>query len=134
MAVTFRGKNLFASGPHRVQYPERGQLLQLGSRILGFNELDGRVAIGNVEIELLVTGRLTAATEPALWTLRDAIIAESDFDLSPADLVDAGGRTWTDQRLVRYIEDGPAAQGRVWSVGYQAQFIRLRHDIDPFPF
>lgn len=127
MASSFKGLDLFGSGAHRFVMSRQG-LYAVPLSVVGGNPAQaGSAWFGDLEPEVHVLGRLVAASESALWTLRDAITAQSDSANTPVPgtLVDAHGRSWASMSLYRYEEIGPVDRGRVWSVGYTARFRRF---------
>ncbi len=122
---TFRNKNLFGSGPHVFSFGPRGLESQPQWRLLGDSFSPGSGVIGALELEIVVTGRLVAASEAALWTLREAVVAEASPTLMGGTLLDNSGRTFLDMRLASYEETGGVVRGRAWSIGYAARFRRF---------
>lgn len=124
MPSSFKGHDLFGSGPHRFAQRRQGQVMlswiQLGST------QPGTVPIGLTELDVVVTGRLVAATESALWVLRDAIVAEFEESPKPGTLIDLHARPWGDMTFIDYVEADRTDRGRVWSLGYTATFRRVR--------
>ena len=119
----FRGIDLFGSGPHRSVMLRRGvQTVFYADFNVG---TPGTGPIGDLELAVVVRGRLVAATESALWTLRDAVTAETAFARGSGVLVDTRGRSFADVWFVRYEEFGTVDRGRVWSLAYEATFRRL---------
>ena len=123
MASSFKGKNLFGSGPHRFAMRRQGQLLVPDISFGGGTPAS--IVLGLVELEIVVTGRLAAGSESALWVLRDAVVAELLDPPTPGTLVDLNGRSWSDMSFVTYEEDERVDRGRVVSVGYTAKFRDL---------
>lgn len=122
---SFRGLDLFGSGPHRFAVLERGQETQPLWRLFDNPLLPGSQAIGDRDFGVVVTGRLVAGTEAALWALREAVAGEAEFADGVGTLVDNGGRSFAGLRLVSYVEEDRVDRGRVWSVGYTATFARV---------
>lgn len=123
MSSSFKGKNLFGSGPHRYRVGAQGEST-LPS--LYFDNVDSSsVPIGLIELEVTVTGRLVAASDAALWALRDAITAEIAHPPVPGALVDHTGRTHTGMSLLKYEEGDRVDRGRVMSLAYVATFRRF---------
>lgn len=124
---SFRGLDLFGSGPHRFVVPERAlvviPLWVIGST--GYDDATGSVVLGERELIVEVRGRLVAADEAGLWALRAAVAGEADTPQTTGALVDYDARSWADMTLVKYEETGPLDRGRVWSVGYRATFRRV---------
>ncbi|MEZ6242778.1 MAG: hypothetical protein R3B57_07015 [Phycisphaerales bacterium] len=124
MASSFKGVNLFGSGPHRFAMAGQGMRAISLAAVADDPTVEGSAWFGDLELEVHVRGRLVAASESALWTLRDAITAQADSDNTPVPgtLIDLHGRTWTSMSLYRYEEAGSVDRGRVWSVGYLCRF------------
>lgn len=120
---SFKGLNLFGSGPHRFEHGPRGQLITID--FFGGDPGGGSTAQGLIDWTIVLRGRLTASGESALRTLRDAVIAQLQATPTPGTLIDENGHSWANMTFVRYTEDGPVNKGRVWSVGYEAVFQAL---------
>lgn len=127
MASSFKGLDLFGSGAHRFVMSRQGLYTAPLSAVGGNPAQPGSAWFGDLEREVHVIGRLVAAGEATLWSLRDAIVAQADSTSTPVPgtLVDSHGRTWASMSLYRYEETGPVDRGRVWSVGYIARFRRF---------
>lgn len=123
MPASFKSHTLFSSGPHRFCLDEQREILvpYLAQGILQ----PGSIPIGIDEFKVLVRGRLVATTESALWTLRDAMVAEIEHPPSPGTLIDRWGRTWTDMSFVRFTEGDRTDRGRAWSLTYECEFRRV---------
>lgn len=124
MSSSFKSLDLFGSGPHRFSMGEQG-LYTVALRAFGDPSVPGSAAFGSLELEVVVRGRLTAASDSALWTLRDAIKAQATHPASAGALVDHHGRSWSGMTLVQYVEDDRVDRGRVVSVGYEARFRKI---------
>ncbi len=127
MASSFKGLDLFGSGAHRFALGRQGLYAVPLSVVGGNATLAGSSWFGDLELEVHVRGRLVAASESALWTLRDAVSAQSASTVSPIPgvLIDLHGRTWASMSFYRYEEEDHIDRGRVWSVGYLARFRRF---------
>lgn len=123
MASSFKTLDLFGSGPHRFHRRRRGQLVILDFDLNGYTT-DSHW-LGLVELDIVVRGRLVAADETGLWTLRDAVTAQLLDPPTAGTLVDHHGRTWTDMSFIRFEEDDQTDRGREWSIGYEALFRRF---------
>ncbi|GMV26806.1 MAG: hypothetical protein AMXMBFR58_28370 [Phycisphaerae bacterium] len=123
MASSFNGVDLFGSGPHRFSVSSRGQLLVRDLDLGGLSPKSHPV--GLLELEVVVRGRLVAASNSALWTIRDAITAQLQDPPVMGTLVDHTGRGYTDMSFVLYTEDRRTDRGRVHSIAYAARFRRL---------
>jgi hypothetical protein len=124
MGSTYKGADLFGSGPHRFAAGPEGTHMASNTEITG-TPTAGSQDIGALEPEVVVTGRLVASTDAGLWSLRDAIAAAAESGETPGDLVDQHGRTWGGMRLITFAPRGATARGRVVSVGYEARFRRM---------
>lgn len=126
MPSTFAGLGLFNSGPHRFQEDVRGYLALSNGLVLGAPGIPGTAVTGRLEPTVLVRGRLIASSESGLWTLRDAIAAV--FTAAPGTpglLVDHAGRQWADMTFVRFDPADRVDRGRVWSLRYEAKFVKI---------
>jgi len=119
---SFKGNDLFGSGPHRFSVLPRGLWTQPAWRLGSLTDV-GNAPLGSLELEIVVTGRLVSATEAGLWTLREAIAAEGQLSAGDGTLVDSGGRALSDMWMVEYAEADRVDRGRAWSVAYTARFI-----------
>jgi hypothetical protein len=122
--TTFKGLALFASGPHSFTIAREGQLLV--SEAFDTPPAPGSRYLGLLELRIDIGGRLIAADESALWSLRDAITAQLLHPPAPGLLVDPRGRAFADMSLVRFAPRGPAQRGRMHSLAYTARFVRFR--------
>jgi hypothetical protein len=120
---SFKGLDLFGSGPHRFHLAKQGEDV-VPNFVLGAGG-SGSTPVGPIELDVIVTGRLTAASESALWSLRDAITAQLADPPVPGTLIDSHSRTWTDISFITYEEADRADRGRTWSIEYTATFRRF---------
>lgn len=127
MASSFKGLDLFGSGPHRFMVAAQGMRAISLAAVAEDPTVEGSAWFGDLELEVHVRGRLVAESESALWTVRDAIAAHADSDSTPVPgtLIDPHGRTWTGMSMFRYEEHGGVDRGRVWSVAYTCRFRRF---------
>ncbi len=124
---SFRGNDIFGSGPHRVTAPAR-QLLVIPRWVQfqqPFDDGAGSEVIGAKEQIMSVTGRLVAADEASLWSLRQVLAAEAELPEKQGELVDNDGRVWGGMTMISYEELGPVDRGRAWSVRYVATFRKV---------
>ena len=121
---SFRGNDIFGSGPHRVTAPARELLVIPRWVQIGFPHDNGQGSevLGAKERIMTVSGRLVASSESSLWTLREAVASEAELPEKQGDLVDNLGHTWPGMTMISYEEHGPVDRGRVWSVRYTATF------------
>lgn len=122
---SYNSVDLFGSGPHRFALAKQGSLFLLDKFDHGTSSRTN--IYGPAEQDVVVTGRLVAASEGALWTLRDAIRNQLTPATTPvqATLADGKGRTWSDMTLLTFAEDTRVDRGRVWSVAYTAVFRKI---------
>jgi hypothetical protein len=123
MASTFDGLGLFNSGPHRFSVEPAGASILVNARVDPF--VPGSVAVGPLEEGVLVRGRLTAPSEPALWALRAALAARLTHPPAQGTLIDHHGRQWAGMSFVRFEAADRTDRGRVWSLAYTARFVRF---------
>ncbi len=123
MPSSFKSLNLFGSGPHRFSLGKSGQLL-VPDLVLGGSG-SGSTPQGLIELDVIVTGRLIAATEAALWVLRDAIGAQLTDPLQVGKLFDLHGRSWADVSFITFEQTGPTDRNRLISLPYRAVFRTL---------
>ena len=123
MSSSFKGLDLFGSGPHRFAAAKRGQLVLSHLALDVFDA--GSAPLGLLELDLIVRGRLVAASESDLWTLRDSVTAQLLHPPTPGTLVDLHGRTWADMSFISVQESDRVDRGRAWSVEYTAVFRRF---------
>lgn len=124
MPSSFKSLDLFGSGPHRFRELRRGQLI-VPEFALGLLS-PGSIYLGPLELQVEVRGRLIAASESALWTLRDAITAQLLDPPSPGTLIDLHGRTFADMSFIRFEPGDRTDRGREVSLAYTALFIDFR--------
>lgn len=120
---SFKSLDLFGSGPHRFSLSIQGEEV-VPNYILGSGD-HGTSPVGPLELDVTVTGRLVAASESALWALRDAITAQLADPPVPGTLTDEHARSWTDMSLITYQEHGPPDRARTHSIAYTATFRRF---------
>lgn len=124
MGSSFKGLDLFGSGPHRFAVGRQGQAMT--SELFAVPPASGSRYLGLVELEVTVVGRLVAASEAALWALRDAITVELLDPPGPGTLIDHHGRSWADLSFVGFTPADRTDRGRVVSLAYQARFLKFR--------
>lgn len=122
MPSSWKGVDLFGSGPHRFAVSRRGFLL--APDFTSTEPTPVLFEFGALEWDVLVTGRLVAASEAGLWSVRDAVQASLDAK-GLGTLVDAHGRSFASMFFSRWTVEDRTDRGRVWSIGYVAQFHRF---------
>lgn len=123
MASSFNGVGLFNSGPHRFKVGASGSQILVNSRINAF--APGSTAIGALEPEVRVIGRLEATSEIGLNALLATIAAQVNSPPTRGALVDHHGRTYADMDFVMFTPGDRVDRGRVISLAYEARFVRL---------
>jgi hypothetical protein len=123
MSVTFDGNAIFGSGPMRVHEGARGSQILVQSRLSPFDA--GTQSIGELELNVLVRGRLAASDDAALWTAINAVHALLTEPPTTATLTDARGRSWSDMSFINFTVTDRIDRGREASVGFEATFVRF---------
>ena len=123
MASSFTGEDLFGSGPHRFGMGRQGSFVLTDAQ--GASPGPNSYPSGVQELDIVVKGRLVAASEAALWAVRDEVTAMLIDPPTSGTLIDGAGRTWTGMSFIRYEEDEVVDRGRVWSVAYVATFRKF---------
>lgn len=121
---SFKGDDLFGSGPHRFEVGREGSRVVSYAAASGDPTVAGSFVSGDLELRITVRGRLVATSESGLWARRDAITDEAASTAVAGTLADGRGRNWTGMRLLSFTPEGPVDRGRVFSVGYAAEFGR----------
>lgn len=131
VSSAYKGVDLFGSGPHRFAQSRQGQLVVPDFQV----DLPGpgSYPYGLIELDVIVTGRLVASSDAALWVLRDAVVAQLQEVPTPGTLVDGHGHAWEGVSFIRYEEDDRVDRGRVVSIGYVATFRRFRQLLSSEP-
>jgi hypothetical protein len=124
MSSSYAGLDLFGSGPHRFGVGVQGQMT-VPSVTMGTLDSASELA-GAIELDVTVTGRLVAADEAGLWTLRDALTDVLTDPPTAAELVDDHGRTWADMSFIHVAWADRTDRGRVVSIRYRALFRKLK--------
>ena len=120
---------LFTSGPHRFAERRQGQVALPGPA--QDPPTPGSTPLGLGELDVVVTGRLIAADDEALWLLRDAITALITDPPTPATLEDHQGRQWDDMSFLSFTPADRTDRGRVASLAYTAIFRRFNDLVMP---
>lgn len=120
MPSSFKGLDLFGSGPHRFAVAKEGNYIL-------FDEFTGDTDAGGlIDLDVVVTGRLVAASEPALWSLRDAITGQIFSNPAGGTLVDLHGRSWSSMVFIGFTPGDRTDRGRRRSLSYKAVFRRYQ--------
>lgn len=122
MGSSFKGDDLFGSGPHVFEVARQGRRVVSYSAATGDPSIEGSFESGDYEVRVSVKGRLVASSEGGLWALRDAIVAEAAFGVSAGDLIDHHGHVFAGVKLLSVEWGGAIERGRVLSIGYECVF------------
>lgn len=123
MPAHFKSLPLFSSGPARFSVMSQG-LVVLSNLSLGTTD-PNTFPIGPRELDVVVTGRLVASSESALWTLREALTAQITYPPEPGLLEDSRGKQWANMSFIRIDWDTRTDHGRTHSISYAATFRRF---------
>ncbi len=122
MSSSFRGDDLFGSGPHSFVVWRQGRVV-LPDSIANNDVFDtGSIIIGERELRIEVRGRLVSSSESGLWSERDAILDHAGFSDPSGTLEDQHGHEWDDVYLIEFEPIGSVERGRVYSMSYRALF------------
>lgn len=126
---SFKGVDLFGSGPHRFSVGPMGQTLRERSFLFGSPSEFGKIPVGALDLEVFVSGRLIADDDAGLWSVVDVIDQQLVSFTPSGELLDGRGRSWSAMYLVGFEMDEGFSRGRRVSVGYTASFRTLRVDL-----
>ena len=125
MASSFKGEDVFGSGPHEFFVGRVGRRVVSLAALARDSAVEGSGEFGDLELRVTVKGRLVAEDDAGLWALRDALAAESAYEVTGGVLEDGHGHEWAEMKLLTVDEDGAVARGRELSIGYTAEFGHL---------
>lgn len=120
---THAGQSLFNSGPHRFSMRTAGKLWVPPLTLDSLQDLT-TVFTANLEVSVRQSGRLIGSSETDLWSQVDTIRARCEAKLF-GTLVDSAGRSWTNMTLLTFRPADRVDRGRVISLAYTADYIRL---------
>ena len=120
---TFDSTDLFGSGPCRFTVGPRGQQLALNSDVERDPTAEGSQAIGPLDGEVLVRGRLVGASDGDLATLVGVVAGKLGV---VANLVDDHSTTYPDVTFISFAAADRTDRGRTVSLGYTARFLKFR--------
>lgn len=120
---SFNGRDLFGSGPHRFVAGAVGELVLENFR-LG-RATAGSTPLGPLELDVVVSGRLVAATPSGVWNLREAVESQLESPPVTGTLIDSNGRAFENMSFILFEPLGPIEFARVASLSYLAQFRRF---------
>ncbi|MBX3359692.1 MAG: hypothetical protein KF745_14830 [Phycisphaeraceae bacterium] len=124
MSSSFKGKDLFGSGPHRFATEPIGSQL-LPTIRLGAGPIPGTTWIGPLEEAVVVRGRLVAPTDAALQELIAAIAEELADPSSTGSLADHAGHEWKNMSFVLFTPADRTDRARLVSLAYTARFLKF---------
>jgi hypothetical protein len=116
------GQTLFNSGPHRFILRKVGSLWFPPFALDAF-QTSVDVA-GPIELHIVQSGRLIASTDADLVAQINAIKSAGEGQLTGA-LVDNAGQVWTNMTFLTFRPADAIDRGRVISLAYTADYIRL---------
>lgn len=120
---SFKGRNLFGSGPHRVRIGPVGESV-VANYIIGLPG-SGSTPQGPIELDITVEGRLVAGSAPALASLVAAIESEIASPPEPGTFIDNAGRAFEQVSFIRFEPAGPTDRARSFSLPFTATFRRF---------
>lgn len=127
MASSFNGVDLFGPGPHRFSQGAQGNLVVPVSVYSGVF-LPGSITYGMIDLDVIVTGRLVADSEAALWTKRNAITAILQFPPIAATLIDHHAHSWTNMSFYKFEEGNRTDRARKASLAFTAHFRKALYN------
>jgi len=119
---SINGQVLFDSGPHRFVVRSLGTLF-FPPLSIDFLQTTTEL-IGPIELAIRQTGRLVSTTESGLRSLVDAIQAAGEARVNGV-LIDSAGQSWSDMTFLRFRPEDRVDRGRVISLVYRADYVRL---------
>ena len=123
MPSSFDSTDLFGSGPHRFH------LGPFGQQIIQRTTLDpgqaGTQAIGPLDADIRVRGRLVADDDSALWSLINTIAAKLTDPPTVANLNDLHGHSFKDFAFISFTPADRIDRGSKVSMAYEARFIHF---------
>jgi len=123
MASSFAGLDLFGSGPHRFSQLPLGEYILVNARV--DPNAPGSTPIGPLELVITIRGRLVAANDEHLWTLRDDITTQLTHPPTTGTLKEIIDRSWDNMSFVNFAPGDRTDRGRGISLAYTATFIRF---------
>lgn len=122
---SFAGEYIFDSGPHRVVVGARGEQLARSADVAGDPSVAGEQAVGPLDGQVLVRGRLVADTDDALTALVESIQAMLTHPPMVGDLIDNHSATLKDVSFVSFTPADRVDRGARVSLGYVARFVKF---------
>ncbi len=122
---SFDGEDIFGSGPHRFHLGTLGAQLAGAAELSGDPGKPGEEAVGLLDGQVIVRGRLVAETDEGLADRLDAIRAKLSHPPVVGALVDGHGATYTDMSFVSFTPTDRVDRGVRVSMGYAARFVKF---------
>lgn len=120
---SFKGRNLFGSGPHRVRLGPLGESV-VANYIIGLPG-SGSTPQGPIELDITVEGRLVAGSGSALAALVATVESELISPPEPGTFIDNAGRVFEQMSFIRFERTGPTDRARSFSIPFTATFRRF---------
>jgi hypothetical protein len=122
---SFDGANIFDSGPHRFFVGARGEQLRAVADLTGDPTQPGEQAIGPRDAEVIVRGRLVAATNQEMSEMLGAVYAKLASPPVVGELEDSHETVYSGMSFVSFTPEGPMDRGASVSRRYVARFVRF---------
>lgn len=119
---SINGLTLFNSGPHRFVVRRLGSLWFPPFALDAFQS--GVDVTGPIQLHIVQTGRLIAASEADLVAQLSAIKAAGEGQAT-GTLIDDAGQSWSNMTFLTFRAGDAVDRGRVISLAYTADYIRL---------
>ena len=119
---SYKGLDLFGSGPHRFRLPPMGQQVQSRSAFGAI--LPGVDSIGAAQVVVAVNGRLTAFDHDQLRERLDDLRIQLELWPTAGVLVSNTAFSWNTMSFARFAPAELIDRGREVSLAYEALFIR----------
>lgn len=123
MPITFDSTPIFGPGPMRTHEGERGSQVLIKARVSAFDP--GSQAIGPLEVNVHVRGRLVADSDSSLHAAIDAVHTLLTHPPTAATLADGRSRSWSDMSFTSFTVADRIDRGRETSVSFEARFVRF---------
>ncbi len=123
MPSSFNSLDLFSSGPHRFFVGPMGTQLIENTAISPTTP--GRQAIGSLDGDITIRGRLIAANDENLWTIITTITDQLTTPPSIGDLIDLNDHTFKSVSFISFTLLSPFDRAANCSVPFEARFTKF---------